>query len=366
VTSTINIAAAVCRVHGEPLVIEQVNLAAPGAGDIRVKLLATAICHSDITYAEGGWGGDVPAIYGHECAGVVESIGDGVSRVSVGDTVVVTLIRSCGFCHHCLRGRLTSCETPDPLASVSPLTDADGKPIVHALHVAGFAEYAVVHESQAVAIPSDIGGDVASLIACGVITGFGAVTNTAAIEAGSHVVVFGCGGVGLNSIQGALVSGAQTIIAIDLSDSKLDAAKSFGATHTINAKSDDVLAGVRAATGGRGADYVFVTVGAKAAFDQSYGLLAKGGTTVLVGMPASGVMSEIDPGTMASYNQRIIGSRMGSARIAIDVPAIVSLYRQGRIKLDELITARYPLAKINDAIAAVNNGVALRNVIVFE
>ncbi len=346
--------------------IERVNLAAPGPGDIRVKLLATAICHSDITYAEGGWGGSVPAIYGHECAGIVESIGDGVTRVAVGDSVVVTLIRSCGSCHQCLRGHLYRCETPDPLASLSPLTDANGDPIVHALHVAGFAEYAVVHQSQAVAIPSDIGSDVASLIACGVITGFGAVTNTAAIEQGSHVVVFGCGGVGLNSIQGALVSGAQTIIAIDLSDAKLEAATSFGATHTINARTDDVLAQVRAVTDGRGADYVFVTVGAKAAFDQSYGLLAKGGTTVLVGMPATGVMSEIDPGTMASYNQKIVGSRMGSTCLSIDVPAIVSLYRQGRIKLDELITARYPLAKINDAIAAVNNGEALRNVIVFD
>jgi Zn-dependent alcohol dehydrogenase len=215
-------------------------------------------------------------------------------------------------------------------------------------------------------VPNDLAADVASLLACGVITGFGAVTNTAAIEVGSHVVVFGCGGVGLNSVQGAAISGAQTIIAIDLADSKLDAARQFGATHVLNPRTDDVESAVRDLTGGRGADYVFVTVGAKAAFDQSYALLGKGGAVVMVGMPASGVMSEIDPGTMAGYSQRILGSKMGSARISIDIPNLISLYRQGRLKLDELITGRYPLDRINEAIASVKAGEALRNVIVFS
>jgi Zn-dependent alcohol dehydrogenase len=213
-------------------------------------------------------------------------------------------------------------------------------------------------------VPADLPLDVASLLACGVITGFGAVTNTAQVAAGSHVVVFGCGGVGLNAVQGARVSGAQTVIAIDLAAAKLSAATQFGATHTIDARSD-VVAEVRAITSGRGADYVFVTVGAKAAFDQSYALLAKAGAVVMVGMPATGVMSEIDPGTMAAYSQRILGSKMGSARIAIDIPNLVALYRQGRIKLDELITERYPLEQINEAIATVKRGDALRNVITF-
>ena len=357
--------AAVCREFGAPLTIEDVELAEPGPGEVSVKMGATAICHSDITYAEGGWGGSRPAIYGHEGAGVVVSVGAGVASVAEGDAVVVTLIRSCGHCHGCVTGQPVTCDTSFPLDAVSPLRDADGRPIGHGLRTAAFAEQCVVHESQLVRVPSDLAPDVASLLACGVITGFGAVTNSAAMRPGSHVVVFGCGGVGLNSVQGARLTGARTVIAIDVSDAKLAAAKVFGATTGLNPRSVDITAAVQDLTDGRGADYVFVTVGAKAAFDQSYALLAKGGTVVFVGMPASGVKSEIDPGTMAALSQRIIGSKMGSARIAIDIPNLVALYRQGRLKLDELISGRYPLADINEAIASVKAGDALRNVIVF-
>jgi Zn-dependent alcohol dehydrogenase len=233
------------------------------------------------------------------------------------------------------------------------------------MRTGSFAEYVVVHDSQVVVISKDIKAASASLLACGVITGFGAVTNTAKVEPGSHVVVIGAGGVGLNSVQGARVSGARSIIAVDLSDSKIEAAKKFGATHGINSGIEDVLKQVQAITDGRGADYVFVTVGAKQAFDSSYGLLAKSGTVVLVGMPANGVMSEIDPGTMAAYSQNILGSKMGSARIQVDIPNLISLYEQGRLKLDELVTKIYPLEEINEAIAAVKRGDALRNVIVF-
>jgi S-(hydroxymethyl)glutathione dehydrogenase / alcohol dehydrogenase len=358
--------AAVCREFGKHLVIEEVTLAAPGPGEVQVKVLATAICHSDITYAEGGWGGTLPAIYGHETAGVVEVVGDGVSSLKVGDHVVVTLIRSCGKCHGCLRGMPVTCEASFPLDAVSPLTDSHGVSVVHGMRTAGFAEKVVVHESQTVVVPKDLDLGVASLLACGVITGYGAVTNTAKVEAGSHVVVFGTGGVGLNAVQGAKVSGARTVIAIDIADAKLDAAKSFGATHGVNSLTEDVTARVLELTDGRGADYVFVTVGAKSAFDLSYALLAKSGSVVLVGMPATGVMSEIDPGTLAAYSQNILGSKMGGSRIGIDIPNLVSLYEQDRIKLDELITKRYPLSEINEAIAAVKRGEALRNVIVFE
>ncbi len=357
--------AAVCREFGAPLVIEEVELADPGPGEVKVKMAAVAICHSDITYADGGWGGELPAVYGHEGAGHVVSVGDGVANVSVGDAVVVTLIRSCGHCHGCVTGRPVTCETTFPLDERTPLTDSAGTPIAQVMRTGAFAEYVVVHASQVVGVADDIPLDSASLLACGVITGFGAVVNTAAIEAGSHVVVIGCGGVGLNAVQGARVSGARTITAIDVSDSKLEAAERFGATDTVNSATADVAESVLAITDGRGADYVFVTVGAKSAFDQSYGLLAKGGAVVLVGMPASGIMSEIDPGTLAAYSQRIIGSKMGSARVPVDIPNLVALYRQGRVKLDELITGRYPLEEINEAIASVKRGEALRNVIVF-
>jgi Zn-dependent alcohol dehydrogenase len=327
---------------------------------------ATAICHSDITYADGGWGGELPAIYGHEGAGRVTSIGDGVTNVAVGDHVVVTLIRSCGGCHGCVTGRPVTCETVFPLDRASPITDASGAPIAQMMRTGAFAEAVVVHASQVVAVPDDLPSDSASLLACGVITGFGAVVNTAAVESGSHVLVIGCGGVGLNSVQGAKVCGAQTVTAVDVSDSKLEAARWFGATHTVNSATTDIVAATLAITDGRGADYVFVTVGAKAAFDQSYALLAKGGAVVLVGMPAGGVVSEIDPGTMAAHSQRILGSKMGSARVPVDIPNLVALYRQGRVKLDELISGRYPLEQINEAIASVKRGEALRNVIVFD
>lgn len=357
--------AAVCREFGKPLVIEEVSLADAGPGEVKVKLAATAICHSDISYADGAWGGDLPAVYGHECAGVVESVGLGVTTVKPGDAVVVTLIRSCGHCHGCVRGMPVTCSTQFPLDAKSPLTDKSGKPLVQSMRTGGFAEQVLVHESQCVAIPGTVPMTSASLLACGVITGFGAVTNTAQVPAGSHVVVIGTGGVGLNSIQGARVCGARSVIAVDIADNKLEAAKGFGATHGINSSKENVLERVMQLTESRGADYVFVTVGAKGAFDSSYAMLAKGGSTVLVGMPASGVMSEIDPGTMAAYSQNVLGSKMGSARIQVDIPNLVDLYQQKRVKLDELITKTYPLEQINEAIAAVKRGEALRNVIVF-
>lgn len=357
--------AAVCREFGKPLVIEEVSLADAGPGEVKVKLAATAICHSDISYADGAWGGDLPAVYGHECAGVVESVGLGVTTVKVGDPVVVTLIRSCGHCHGCVRGMPVTCSTQFPLDAKSPITDKSGKSLVQSMRTGGFAEKVLVHESQCVAIPGNVPMTSASLLACGVITGFGAVTNTARVPAGSHVVVIGTGGVGLNSIQGARVSGARTVIAVDIADNKLEAAKGFGATHGINSSKENVLERVMQLTDSRGADYVFVTVGAKGAFDSSYAMLAKGGSTVLVGMPASGEMSEIDPGTMAAYSQNVLGSKMGSARIQVDIPNLVDLYQQKRVKLDELITKTYPLEQINEAIAAVKRGEALRNVIVF-
>jgi Zn-dependent alcohol dehydrogenase len=358
--------AAVCREFGKPLVIEYLELAPPGPGEIRVKIAACAVCHSDIHYAEGAWGGELPAVYGHEAAGVVEEVGPGVADLAAGDHVVVTLIRSCGHCHYCSQGKLVSCEASFPLSEKSPLGAADGSPVIHGLGTGAFAESAVVHESQTVAIPKDMPLDSASLLACGVITGLGAVVNTAGMEPGANVVVIGAGGVGLNSIQGAAVAGARTIVAVDIVESKLEAAKRFGATHAIDGRQEDAHRQVRKLTDGRGADYVFITVGAKAAFDQAFRFLAFAGALVVVGMPPSDVTASYQPDAFAYKAQRIIGSKMGSSRIRVDIPWLVSLYRQGRLKLDELITGRYPLEEINEAIASTRSGEALRNVIVFE
>ncbi len=357
--------AAICYEFGKPLVVEEVALDPPEAGEIKVKLAACAICHSDIHYMEGAWGGTLPAVYGHEAAGVVEEVGPQVTAAKPGQRVVVSLIRSCGRCFFCSRGESHLCETSFPLDQDGRLHTADGGALLQGLRTGAFAEYAVVAESQVVPLPDDMPLDSASLLACGVITGLGAVVNTARVPAGSSVVVIGTGGVGLNSVQGAVLCGAQPIIAIDLQAGKLEAAKAFGATHAVDPRAGDTEETVRALTDGRGADYVFVTVGSARAIEQGLGLLRRAGTLVMVGMPASGVKAEIEALDFANDAQRLIGSKMGSTRLAVDVPKLVELYRQGRLKLDELITARYPLAEINEAIAAVKGGAALRNVIVF-
>jgi len=281
--------AAVCRAFGKPLTVETIELAEPNAGEVLIRTAACAICHSDIFYLDGAWGGELPAIYGHEAAGVIESVGPGVTRLKAGDPVVATLIRSCGFCPSCSEGAPVFCEEVFPLDRRSPLTDREGAPIVHGMRIGAFAEHVVVHHSQVAAVPADMKLDVASLIACGVLTGFGAVANTAEVGAGASVVVIGCGGVGLNSVQGARVAGAAPIIAVDVADGKLEAARAFGATHTINAKTADVAARVAEITKGRKADFVFVTVGIRGATEQAISLVARNGAAVLVGMPPSGV-----------------------------------------------------------------------------
>ncbi|MEM7800803.1 MAG: Zn-dependent alcohol dehydrogenase [Chloroflexota bacterium] len=357
--------AAVCREFGKPLTIEEVEIDDPNAGEVKVKVSACAICHSDITYADGGWGGVLPAVYGHEAAGVVEQVGPGVTSLAVGDPVIITLIRSCGTCFYCIQGNPTMCETSFPLDAQSPLRDATGAPIIHGLRTAAFAEYVVVHESQLMAIPNDLSFETASLLACGVITGLCAVTNTAQIPAKSSVVVIGTGGVGLNSIQGAALSGAYPLIAVDLNDDKLEAAHEFGATHTLNPTKVDAVEETKRLTEGRGVDYVFVTVGSAAVMSNALSYLNRGGSMVIVGLPPTGHKSEIEFSEMASESQKILGSKMGSVRLKVDIPKLVALYQAGQLKLDELITRTYPLEEINEAIKAVKNGDALRNVIVF-
>jgi S-(hydroxymethyl)glutathione dehydrogenase / alcohol dehydrogenase len=357
--------AAVCRAFGEPLMIETIEIAEPGPGEVLVKMAACAICHSDIYYMDGAWGGDLPAVFGHEAAGVIEAVGQGVRHIRAGDHVVATLIRNCGFCPACAEGAPVFCEEVFPLDKATPLHDSGGKPIVHGLRTGAFAERIVVDASQVVVIPKEVKLDSAALIACGVLTGMGAVVNTADVKAGSSAVVIGCGGVGLNSIHCARLAGCSPIIAVDVEPGKLAAAREFGATETINARSENVAERVAELTHRRKADWVFVTVGAKGAPEQGVSLMKRNGATVLVGMPPSGVKATIDPGWLAADGQRILGSKMGSARPVIDVPRIVALYREGRLKLDELITARYPLDRINEAVASSRSGAALRNVVVF-
>ncbi len=358
------IKAAVCHSFGQPLVIEEVRLRAPENGEVEVALEAVAICHSDIIFAEGGWGGSLPAVYGHEAAGRVSAIGPGVTGLKAGDPVVVTLIRACGDCPSCSSGKPTGCETPYD-GDHGPLSSFDGGKLHQAMACGAFAEKVVVDQSQVVPIPQDMEMDRASLLSCGVITGVGAVVNSAGLRAGQDVVVIGAGGVGLNAIQGARIAGARRIVAVDMSDEKLDTARAFGATDGVLATSETPWREAKAAMG-RGADAVIVTVGAIPAYDQAPRYLAGGGRVVMVGMPHSGAQSRYEPVNFAATGQGMIGSKMGDTVIRRDIPWMIDLYQQGRLKLDELISNRWRLDQINEAIADTKTGGARRNVIMIR
>jgi Zn-dependent alcohol dehydrogenase len=357
------IRAAVCREFGKPLVIEEVELRAPEGREVEVTLAACAICHSDISFLDGGWGGALPAVYGHEAAGRITATGPGVQGYSTGDAVVVTLIRACGHCPSCAAGTPVICETPYN-RNTGPLSAADGGQMVHGLAVGGFAEKVVVDQSQIAAIPAEMPMDAAALLACGVITGVGAVVNTAGLRPGQSAVVIGAGGVGLNAIQGARIAGAARIVAVDTNPDKLEAAVEFGATDGVLASDPAPWDRVRKITG-RGADACFVTVGAIQAYDSAPRYLRPGGKVYMVGMPHSGQMSSYEPVTIAALDQGMIGSKMGDTVLTRDIPWLVDLYGQRRLKLDELISKRWSLDEINEAIADTRGGHARRNVIVF-
>jgi S-(hydroxymethyl)glutathione dehydrogenase/alcohol dehydrogenase len=355
--------AAVCHECGQPFVIEDIDIRAPQASEVEVPLAACAICHSDIADADGHGGGSLPAVYGHEAAGTVTAIGPNARDVTVGDKVVVTLIRSCGTCPSCATARPTTCEEPYD-GDLGPIKTVDGGKRHQAMACGGFAEKVVVDASQVVTLPDGISMEAASLLACGVITGIGAVVNAAKVRPGQDVVVIGAGGVGLNAIQGAAIAGARRIVAVDMEPSKLNVAKEFGATDAVLASEDTPW---RIAKGlmGRGADAVLVTVGVAGVYDQAPRYLAKGGNVVMVGMPASGAFSQYEAANFAAAGQGMIGSKMGDVVIKRDIPWMVDLYTQGRLKLDELISGTWSLDQINEAIADTKTGAAKRNVIVF-
>ena len=347
--------AAVCYEFGAPLVVEEVTLDAPQAGEVRVHLAATAVCHSDIHLMQGDWAGSVPIVPGHEAAGVVEEIGEHVTLVKPGDRVVVAPLRSCGRCGNCSRGSSHICDGIFALDTESRLRNARGEVLQHGIKVAAFAEEMIVDQSQCVRIPDELPFDRAALLGCGVITGTGAVFNTARIAPGDTVAVIGTGGVGLNTIQAAALAGASRIIALDLLESKLETAKTFGATETtIDPKSI------------RNVDYVFVTVGNPDAIVTAMRMIRRGGTVVAVGIPGVRDTAPIRIFDVAWNEQRLIGSRVGSTRLHADIPRLIELYLRGRLKLDELISGRYELDRINDAIEAMKGGAVLRNVIVFR
>lgn len=353
--------AAVLTEYGKPFEMWDVDQRPPQAGEVRVKLMACAICHSDIHFADGELGGELPMVLGHEASGEVVELGEGVTDLAVGDRVAVTLVRHCGTCPCCDKGYIATCET-HLRDAYTPLSH-DGAPVTHGIKTAAFAEETVVHASQVVKVGDKISWEAAALLACGVITGFGAATHTAQIEPGATVAVIGCGGVGLNAIQGAKHAGAGQIIAVDLSEDRLQAAMEFGATDRVNAGQDDAIRGVRGLTGKRGVDYVLVTVGSEAAINQSFRMAGPGGAIVLVGMPSLDAVTKFAPVIFSSLSQRVLGSLMGHMKIKEEIPKLVAMYEAGDLKLDELVSTRFKFDQVNEAMDATRRGEGLRNVV---
>lgn len=362
--------AAVCNAYGEALNLEEVTLEPPNRGEIRVKIAACAICHSDIHSIKGEHGkGKLPAIPGHEVAGVVDDVGAGVTYVKPGDRVICCLVRSgCGHCHYCIVGQPHFCENwRFEFQRPGPYLNTQGERMtLFAGGFAGFVEYTNVYEDAVVKIPGDMPMDRACLLACGVISGFGAVVNGARVKPFRSVLVAGTGGVGLNAIQGAAFVGAHPIIAADIVQSKLETAKHFGATHTINMQTEKDPAGtIRSFTHGRGVDYAFMTVAGIQLKRQVFSMLSRNGVMINIGHGSDEFLSNFNVVEFVG-GKIMTGCAMGASRIRLDLPNMIELYQAGRLKLDELITRRYPFERINEAIADAEKGEALRNVIVFS
>ena len=357
--------AAVCYEFHKPLVVEDVDIATPGEEEVKVRLAATAICQSDIHDMKAEMPASVPFIGGHESAGYIEEPGLGVTSVTAGDPVVVSLLSSCGECYYCITGLPHLCLKKFDPPKKPRIHNRKGQPLVQGGFVGGFAEYVIVKESQVVKVPPDMPLDRAALLSCGVITGWGGVVNRAQVRPNQSVVVMGAGGVGINAIQGAAYVGAYPIIVVDVLDDKMKLAKNFGATHMVNARRDDAEDEIRRLTE-RGAEYVFVTVGSIAAVKQGMSFTAPRGTTVVIGLPPVGQELCFSPLEMIPVEKNLIGGFMGAANLKTDITKLISMYKNGRLKLDELITGRYPLERINEAIASTEKGEGLRNVIMFE
>ena len=354
----------------QPLRVEDVKLDAPRTGEVLVRVAAAGVCHSDYHFMNGDLPITLPCVLGHEGAGVVEEVGPGVTAVVPGDHVVMLFRASCGRCEFCQRGRPALCGMAGSLRNSGRLLDgtsrlrADGYDLHHFLGVSCFAERAVLPEQGLVRIRSDASLEVAALMGCSVMTGIGAVMNTAKVEPGASVLVIGAGGVGLNVVMGAVLVGANPIIVADLLDSKLELARSFGATHTINSKEQDLVAAVRALTGGEGVDYAFEVIGNPRTMATAYQAVRRGGTAVGVGIPPFGSEMTINAGELVYQEKTLKGSYYGTAHPQSDMPRLIDLYMAGRLPLDRLISRSYPLEKVNEAYAALLAGEVARSILV--
>jgi S-(hydroxymethyl)glutathione dehydrogenase/alcohol dehydrogenase len=358
--------AAVLHAVNAPMTIEEVTLAKPKAREVLVRTAFAGLCHSDLHFIEGLYPHPLPAVLGHEVAGVVEQVGADVTYLKPGDHVIGCLSVFCGTCSQCVTGHTVLCENTE--VKMVPgqsrrLAWPDGRPLNQFLNLSAFAEQLLVHENALVKIDRDVPLDRAALVGCGVITGVGAVMNSARIEVGSTVAVIGCGGVGLSSVNGAALAGAARIIALDTQPGKLELARKMGATDTILVGNDDPVAAVKELTSG-GVHYSFEALGLKRTAEQAFEMLRPGGTATIIGMVPYGVKIELH-GFDFLRERKIQGSSMGSNRFRVDMPRLLEFWRQGRLHLDHLISGTLKLEEINEGFARLKSGAVVRQMVAF-
>ncbi len=361
--------AAVLYEYNKPLVIEELDLEAPKAGEVLVEYKAAGLCHSDLSILTGVFAmPPIPCVAGHEGAGVVKEVGAGVTRVKPGDHVLALWVPSCGHCYYCVRNQPYLCAQRDR-ARTGVMIDGTARikkgkqPIASMMGVGTFSHYNVLSEKSVLPIDDDIPYEVAAITGCAVVTGVGAVLNCAKVEAGSSVAVVGIGGVGLNVIQGAVLANATTIIAIDLIDMKLELARKFGATHTINPAKENFQEKVNDITGGIGVDYSFEVIGTPKTSQMAFDIIRRGGAAVMVGIAGAQDTIPLPLPQMSGMEKRILGCYYGSANLLVDPKILLDLYKKGRIKVKELITRDYSLKEINKGFEDLKSGGNARGVI---
>jgi S-(hydroxymethyl)glutathione dehydrogenase/alcohol dehydrogenase len=373
-TDVITARAAVLYRAGSPLSVENVQVLPPRRGEVRVRMKAAGVCHSDLHVIKGDLAMPMPVICGHEGAGIIESIGDGVTTVALGDRVVPIWRASCGQCEFCLAGRPALCEMGTKMRFEGVMPDGtmrfvtkSGQPIHHYAGVSTFSSYATMPEAAVVKIPQDYSFEHAALLSCGVITGVGAVTRAAKIEPGCTVAVFGAGGVGLNIIQGARMMSARQIIAVDIHASKEAKAREMGATDFVHAAAGtDPVVAVKALTAGKGVDFAFESVGLPTPIEQAYDSTRKMGTCVVTGIARTDARARINVNQLVYGEKTLKGTLYGSMRPRIDLPMLIEMHRAGKLSLDPLLTKTYAIDQINEAYAALERGELARGLILYE
>jgi S-(hydroxymethyl)glutathione dehydrogenase / alcohol dehydrogenase len=361
--------AAVLYEANTPLMIEELDLEEPREGEVLVRIASAGVCHSDYHVMKGEWNPPLPMVLGHEAAGVVEKVGAGVTLSKPGDHVILNFRPNCGWCRYCTAGRPVLCNGADSprwmMFDGSVRLHKGAQEIYHFARVASFAEYAVVPQSGAVPVRKDMPLDKACLVGCSVMTGVGSVINTAKVTPGSSVVVIGCGGIGLNVIQGAVLAGAGRIIAVDILENKLAYAREFGATDIVDASRGDAVERVIDMTDG-GADYAFEAIGNSKTILQAYESTCLGGVTTVVGMAPEDDAVTINALSLPRTEKVLMGSWYGSARPWIDLPKMVDLYMSGKLQIDSLVSRTYPLDEINEAYEALERGEVARSVLLMN